>query len=135
MLLKNIGVVLVGALISGSGLAQPPQPPQPSSTTRHDLQRHDLDIPGHEAVQVRIDFPPGAVAPRHSHPGEEVIYVLKGTLQYKIDGKPPLTLKEGGVLFVPTGVVHMATNVGKGPAAELGTYIVEKGKPLVVLAK
>ncbi len=132
MRLKITGALAAGALITGIGLAQPPQPP---STTRHELQRHDLDIPGHEAVQVRIDFPPGAVAPRHSHPGEEVIYVLKGTLQYKIDGKPAVTLKEGGVLFVPTGVIHMATNVGKSPAAELGTYIVEKGKPLVIPAK
>lgn len=132
MSLKIAGAVAAGALAAG-GLAQPPK--SPPTTTRHALQRGDLDIPGHEAIQVRIDFPPGAVAPRHSHPGEEVIYVLKGVLQYKIDGKAPVTLKEGGVLFVPTGVIHMATNVGKVPAAELGTYIVEKGKPLVIPAK
>jgi quercetin dioxygenase-like cupin family protein len=132
MSLKIAGAVAAGALAAG-GLAQPPH--APPTTTRHDLQQHDLDIPGHEAVQVRIDFPPGAVAPRHSHPGEEVIYVLKGTLQYRFDGKPPVTLSAGGVLFVPTGTIHMATNVGKTPASELGTYIVEKGKPLVIPAK
>jgi len=132
MSLKIMGVVAAGALAVGSGSAQPHQPP---STSRTELQRHDLDIAGHEAAQVRIDFPPGAVAPRHSHPGEEVIYVLKGTLEYTIDGKPPVTLKAGGVLFVPTGVIHRARNVGKDNAAELGTYIVVKGQPIVIPAK
>jgi quercetin dioxygenase-like cupin family protein len=103
--------------------------------SRVDLQRHDLSIPGHEALQVRVDFEPGAIAPRHSHPGEEIIYVLKGTIEYRVDGKPPARLKAGEVLFVPAGVIHAATNLGDDIASELATYIVEKGKPLVVLAK
>jgi hypothetical protein len=48
---------------------------------------------------------------------------------------PPVTLKAGDVLFIPAGTIHSARNVGTGRAAELATYIVEKGKPLVVLAK
>jgi len=75
------------------------------------------------------------VAPKHSHPGEEIIYVLEGTFEYEVEGKPPVTLKAGGVLFIPAGTNHSAKNVGSGTAAELATYIVEKGKPLVVLAK
>ena len=106
-----------------------------SGVTRTDLQRHDLSVPGHEAVQVRVDFAPGATAPRHSHPGEEIIYVIEGAVQYQLDGQSPVTLKAGQVLFVPAGVVHAARNVSSEPAAELATYIVEKGKPLVVLAK
>lgn len=102
---------------------------------RTDLQRHDLSVPGREVVQVRIDIDPGAIAPRHSHPGEEVIYVLEGLLEYQIDGKPPVTLKAGEVLFIPTGTIHAAKNVGQGNGAELATYIVEKGQPLTVLAK
>jgi mannose-6-phosphate isomerase-like protein (cupin superfamily) len=38
-------------------------------------------------------------------------------------------------LFIPAGTIHTAKNVGSGPGAELATYVVEKGKPLVVLAK
>ena len=102
---------------------------------RTDLQRNDQNIPGHEIVQVRIDFPEKSVAPGHSHPGEETIYVLKGVLEYQMEGKPPVTLKAGEVLFVPAGVVHSAKNVGKGEAQELATYTVEKGKPLVTLAR
>lgn len=105
------------------------------SVKRTDLQRHDLSTPGHEAIQVRVDFPPGVVAPNHKHPGEEIIYVLEGTIEYQLEGKSPVTLKAGDVLFVPAGVPHSAKNTGKVNASELATYVVEKGKPLVTLVK
>ena len=53
----------------------------------------------------------------------------------EVEGKPPVTLKAGDVLFIPLGTVHSAKNVGSSNAAELATYVVEKGKPLVELAK
>ena len=86
--------------------------------------------PGREVVQVRVDFDPGCVAPKHWHPGEEIIYVLEGTLEYELEGQPPVTVKAGDVLFVPAGTVHSARNVGSGNGAELATYVVEKGLPL-----
>ena len=110
-------------------------PAQQTGSKRIDLQRHDLSAPGREVVQVRVEFDPGYIAPRHTHPGEEIIYVLEGTLEYYIDGKPPVTLKPGEVLFVPAETIHSAKNIGSGKAAELATYIVEKGKPLVVPVK
>ena len=103
-------------------------------TERTDLQRHDLSIPGWEMVQLLVGFKPGLTAPRHSHPGEEIVYVVEGTIEYRIDGKPPVRLSAGQVLFIPKGAIHAATKVGNGHAAELATYIVEKGKPLVVIA-
>ena len=102
---------------------------------RTELQRHDLSTKDREAIQVLIDFEPGAAFGKHSHPGEEVIYVTEGTLEYQVEGKPPVTLKAGQVLFIPAGTIHSAKNVGTTKAAELATYIVEKGKQLVVLAK
>lgn len=102
---------------------------------RADLLKEDITVPGKELVQVRVDFAPGVKAPRHSHPGEEIAYVLEGTLEYRIDGQPPVTLKAGQTLFIPAGAVHSAHNVGGGESKELATYIVEKSKPLVVLAK
>jgi len=120
---------LVGglALFAGAAAAQ-----GPSGVRRTDLQRHDLSAPGREAIQVRVDIDPGSVAPMHKHPGEEIIYVLQGELEYDLEGRAPVTLKAGGVLFVPAGVFHSAKNVGSGVASELATYVVEKGKPLVV---
>lgn len=126
--------VVVLMLVVGSGSPLPAQP-RPPGTTRTDLQRHDLSVPGREVFQARVDFAPGASFPRHRHPGEEIIYVLAGTIEYDVDGRPPATLKAGDVLFVPYGVVHAARNPGSTPAAELGTYFVEKGKPLTELVK
>ena len=84
---------------------------------------------------MRVDFAPGAAFPKHSHPGEEIVDVLEGSLEYELEGKPPVTLKAGDVLFIPAGTIHAARNVGSGNAAELATYIVEKGKPLLALGK
>jgi quercetin dioxygenase-like cupin family protein len=108
---------------------------QQSGVTRNDLQRHDLSSPGREAIQAIVSIAPGVTAARHSHPGEEIIYVLEGSLEYQLDGQAPVTLKAGDVLFIPAGVVHSAKNVGSGNGAELATYVVETGKPLAVLAK
>ena len=85
-------------------------------------------------LQARVDFAPGAYFPRHTHPGEEIIYVLSGTIEYEIAGKLA-TVKAGDVLFVPDGVVHAARNVGDTPASELATYVLEKGKPLSTFVK
>ncbi len=85
-------------------------------------------------LQARVDFEAGAFFPGHTHPGEEIIYVIAGTLEYQIGGKP-VRLKTGDVLFVPKGTVHSARNIGAEPAAELATYVLEKGKPLTVFAK
>ena len=110
------------------------QAQQPQSR-RIDLQRHDISSPGREVVQVRVEFDPGYVAPRHTHFGEEIIYVLEGELEYYIEGRPPVTVRPGDVLFVPAGTIHSVKNIGRGNGAELATYIVEKGKPLITLVK
>jgi quercetin dioxygenase-like cupin family protein len=106
-------------------------PAQQPEVKRTQLQRHDLGIPGREVIQSLIEFDAGASFGKHSHPGEEVIYVVEGELEYQVEGKPPVILKAGQVLLVPAGTVHSAKNVGKTKGAELATYIVEKGKPLL----
>jgi quercetin dioxygenase-like cupin family protein len=133
--MKTTQIMALTVLIVGSSLALHVARAQQPGVTRNDLQRHDLSIPGREAIQTIVAIAPGVTAPRHSHPGEEIIYVLEGLLEYQLDGQPPVTLKAGDVLFIPAGVVHSAKNVGSGNGAELATYVVEKGKPLVVLAK
>ncbi|RYG54205.1 MAG: cupin domain-containing protein, partial [Chitinophagaceae bacterium] len=63
------------------------------------------------------------------------IYVIEGLLEYKVEGKPAVTLKAGEVLFIPAGVIHAAKNVGPQNGAELATYVVEIGKPLLTMSK
>lgn len=108
---------------------------QQSGIKRINLQRHNIEASGYETIQARIDFEPDAAFGMHSHPGEEVIYVLEGIFEYQIDGEKPVILKAGEVLFIPAGKNHSARNVGKVKASELATYMVEKNKPLLVMKK
>lgn len=128
-------ILAVTVLIIGGGFALCVTYAQQSEIKRIELQRHDLSVTGREVVQVRVDIPSGAAFPRHSHPGEEMVYMIEGVLEYHLEGRPPVTLKAGEVLFIAAGTVHTVKNVGSGNGAELATYIVEKGKPLLTLAK
>src|SRR5262245_25806024 len=132
--MKTSGITIAAVLILGSGLASQLALGQPVGK-RTELQRRDLSISGREAIQVLVEFEPGQVAPRHSHPGEEIIYVVEGSLEYQLEGKAPVTYKAGDALLIPYGTIHAVKNVGAGKAAELATYVVEKAKPLIVLAK
>ncbi|WP_119302316.1 cupin domain-containing protein [Dongia deserti] len=127
--------VAAAALICTSVWAPHVALAQQADIKRSNLQRHDLSVPGREVVQVLVEFAPGVEFPRHSHPGEEIVYVVEGVLEYRLDGKPPVTLKAGEVLFIPAGGVHAVKNVGSVSAAELATYIVEKEKPLLEIAE
>jgi quercetin dioxygenase-like cupin family protein len=130
--LRDIGAM---ALIAAAGLTLVFTPTQPSGVRRTDLQRHDLSAPRREVIQARVELGPGVASGRHWHPGEEIIYVLEGALEYEVQGRPPVTLRAGEVLFIPARTVHAARNVGKENGAELATYVVEKGQPLVVPVK
>lgn len=123
------------AFVAGVALTTVGTMAQAPGIQRIDLLKSDLSVPGREVVQVLVNIAPGVVAPSHSHPGEEIAYVVEGTLEYALEGRPPVTLKAGEALFIPVGVPHAVTNVGDREASELATYIVQKGKPLIVLAK
>jgi len=133
--MRTLRIFAVAALVAGGGLGLHLAQAQAPGIKRIDLQQHDLSIPGREVVQVIVDLAPGVTAPRHSHPGEEIIYMLYGSLEYQLEGRPAVTLKPGDVLYIPAGVVHSARNLGTVNGAELATYIVEKGKPLLTLVK
>ena len=86
-------------------------------------------------IQSRLDVEPGTAALRHTHPGEEVLYVLAGSLEYQVDGQPTKVYNAGEVLTVPAGVIHAVRNAGTGTGAALVVDIVEKGKPLLTPAQ
>jgi quercetin dioxygenase-like cupin family protein len=133
--MKTKRILAVAVLIAGSGWALQAARAQQPGIRRTELQRHDLGVPGREVIQVRVELDPGVAFGKHTHPGEEIVYVLAGSLEYEVEGKPPVTLEAGEVLFIPAGTVHAAKNTGSGNGAELATYIVEKGKPLVTLVQ
>jgi quercetin dioxygenase-like cupin family protein len=135
MLITTTRLLARAALVAVNLLTIPAAQAQPESITRTVLQRHDLSVGGREAIQVRVELAPGVTFPSHTHPGEEIIYVLTGAIEYQVEGTQPVTLKAGHVLFVPAGTAHAAKNVGGDSASELATYIVEKNKPLLTLVK
>jgi quercetin dioxygenase-like cupin family protein len=108
---------------------------QKPAFTRTEVQRGDLSVSGKEVVQAVADIPAGVSAGRHTHPGEEVAYVLEGTVLVEIDGKPAATLKAGQGVIIPAGAVHNATNKSSAGAKVLATYIIDKGKPVATPVK
>ncbi len=143
-LLLRAALGTMGIAAAGSASLLPSQlaaaPAAQGATTqlpgirRTDLIQEDLSVPGREAIQALVTIPAGAAAPRHSHPGEELAYVVEGVLEYQLDGRPPVTVRAGETLFISYGVIHAVRNVGTTDAAELATYFAEKGKPLLVVA-
>ena len=121
------------AAIAAAGFAVGAWAQQPTFK-RTVLQQADISVSGREAVTAVAEFQPGAVAGRHTHPGEEIGYVLDGQLLLEQDGKPAVTLKAGQTFLIPPGTVHNATNTGSAMARVLATYLVEKGKPLATPA-
>ena len=118
-------LLTIGAGIGSSELAA-----QQPGFTRKMLQDQNLSVQGRHAVQAIAEFAPGAAAGKHTHPGEELGYVLEGTLLLEIEGEAPRTVKAGESFFVPAGKPHDGKNVGSGPAKVLATYVVETGKPV-----
>ena len=132
--MKTTGLIVSGVLFIFSGTLLRVALPQQTEVTRTDLQQHELSIPGRSVVQARSISRPACCQPGTAT-REEVVYVIEGTVEYRIDGRPPVALRAGETLFIPAGAVHSARNVGSGNAAELTTYLVETGKPLLVVAK
>ncbi len=127
--MKLTKVILIVMLAAGAAQAQT------GTIRRTVIQKAELSIPGREAVVSRIELDAGVAAGRHSHPGEEIGYVLEGEGDLLIYGEDPRHLKAGDAYIIPAGAVHDAINTGKGPMRLVGVFVVEKGKPLAAPAK
>ena len=117
-------LLLLGLACAGAAMAQN------SGLQRTLVGRADVSVPGREAVVARVEVAPGAKAGRHTHPGDEISYVLEGEATLLVDGQPPRIVKAGESFVVPAGVVHDAHNDGSAPIKLVGVYVVEKGQPL-----
>jgi quercetin dioxygenase-like cupin family protein len=118
-------IAAIGLLAAGATVAQVKRTPVLSA---------DVAAPNREAVVVRGEIAPGASAPRHTHPGDEISYVMEGEVELLIDGAAPRVIKAGEAFVVPAGTVHGARNAGAVPLRFVGVYVVDKGKPLAVPA-
>jgi len=98
------------------------------------VHRSDVSVSGREAVVARVELAPAAKAGRHTHPGDEISYILEGEGEILIEGQSPRKVKAGDGFVIPTGAKHDAHNTGAQPLKLVGVYVVEKGKPLATPA-
>ena len=98
------------------------------------VHRADVSVPGREAVIARIEIAPHERAGRHTHPGDEISYVMEGEGEILMERHSPLKIKTGDGFVVPAGTKHDAHNTGAGPLKLAAIYVVEKGKPLATPA-
>jgi quercetin dioxygenase-like cupin family protein len=102
---------------------------------RTELQHAASSIPGREIVQVLTEIPVGVASGWHMHPGEEVGYILAGTVEMEIEGRRTLTLREGDPFLIPPRTPHNALDVGPGTGMMLSTYIVEVDQPIATFTR
>jgi len=98
------------------------------------VKQQDVSVPGREAVVARVEIAPGASAGRHTHPGEEITYVMDGEVEVLVEGQPPVKYKAGEAFVIPNGAKHDARNSSQKPIHLAAVYLVEKGKPLATPA-
>jgi quercetin dioxygenase-like cupin family protein len=101
-----------------------------SRLERTEIQRGRSSIPGREIVQVLTLIPVGVESGWHTHPGEEVGYIVAGTVQMMIKDQPTLVLNAGEGFLIPPGTPHNALDLGPETGRMLSTYIVEVDKPI-----
>lgn len=102
---------------------------------RTEIQHRPSSIPGREIVQVLTEIPAGVESGWHQHPGEEVGYILAGTVTMEIEGQPTLTLNAGDGFLMPPRTPHNATDLGPETGQMLSTYIVEVDQPLATFTR
>jgi quercetin dioxygenase-like cupin family protein len=98
------------------------------------VTRKDVSVPGREGIVAKVEIAPGGSAGRHTHPGDEISYVLEGEGEIMMEGQPNLKVKTGDGFIIPGGVKHDARNTGTKPLKLVGVYVVDKGKPLATPA-
>jgi quercetin dioxygenase-like cupin family protein len=118
-------IVLVGFVSANAGAQGP------GVTAKPLLKTTLSDDTTKEASMMLVEFSPGSTTGRHTHPGDEYIFVLQGTFELSIESRETRRLSTGDAFHTPRGLVHENRNVGDTPARVVITLILDKGKPFV----
>jgi quercetin dioxygenase-like cupin family protein len=105
-----------------------------ATLTRTEIQRERFSVPGREIVQVRTEIPEGVASGWHTHPGEEVGYLVAGNVRMEIRDRPTLVLHPGDGFCIPPDTPHNALDLGPGRGVMLSTYLVDVDRPLSAVA-
>lgn len=125
-----VGVAMLALVLAVTGALWAQNP----AVKRTVVKTGDVSVPGREAVIANVEIAPGGAVGRHTHPGDEISYVVAGEGEILMEGKPPLKIKAGDGFVVPGGTKHDAHNTGTQPLRLIAVYVVEKGKPLATPA-
>jgi quercetin dioxygenase-like cupin family protein len=98
----------------------------PPAFKRTDLQRSPSPVSGWEIRQTLVEIPEGIESGRHSHPGPEVGYIVRGVVSMEFDDGTALALRTGDPFLIAPGVIHNARNVGTVTTKMLSTYFVDE---------
>lgn len=123
-----VAAMLAAAVFSGQTTGQNP------GFKRTIVERADVSVPNREAIVTHVEINPGVSVGRHTHPGEEISYVIEGQGELLIEGQPVRKLKAGDGFIVPAGAKHDARNTGTTELKLAAIYLVEKGKPIATPA-
>lgn len=89
------------------------------------------EFPDDRYVTLMVLIENAAGAPRHTHPGLEMTYILDGEGTLKVDGQPDQAFKPGDCIKIPTGLPHSIEVRGDKPGRALQFLVIEKDKPQV----
>ena len=64
-------------------------------------------IVGEREMLAQIYLKRGALVPMHAHDSEQMTYILQGALKFFVGGEE-ITVREGEVLHIPSGIPHQA---------------------------
>ena len=64
-------------------------------------------VTGKKVMLGRLTFPKGAIVPAHSHPNEQITFVLSGSLKFIIDKKKEIIVRSGQTIVVPENAEHI----------------------------
>lgn len=131
MVLHRYSVSICAALLAAPVFAAPLSV-VPAVFKRTPVTRADVAAPGREAVVMKVELAAGGHAGRHTHPGDEISYIVDGEGELTIDGEPPRRIRPGEAFVIKAGTVHDLANDGATPIHAIGVYVVDKDKPLAV---
>ncbi len=109
-------------------------PAASTGITRKVLSQTDGPAPGYVTIIAEVEIQAGVVAGRHTHPGIETGYILEGSFDLPIQGRPTLSLKPGDAFQVPPETPHAGGPASASKIRLISTFVVEKAKPLATPA-
>jgi quercetin dioxygenase-like cupin family protein len=120
--------LLVASLASGA--AQPAAETQVTPLFTKQL----ADLPGKEALVLRVSYPPGGQDEIHRHNAHAFVYVLEGTIRMQLQGQPEKLVKAGEVFYEGPNDVHIVGRNASAtaPARFVVVLIKNEGAPVVV---